>query len=106
MFQFIPFATPWPSPAISGFVTTLATASRRITNEDYKCLALLKGIPEAPRDQRKRLDGIQADIKDVRAELGRTKENVAAIARTQVTMQRDICTIQRDLGELKDRITF
>jgi HIT domain len=32
-------------------------------------------------------------------------ENVAAIARTQVTMQRDIRTIQRDLGELKDRIT-
>ena len=51
MFQFIPFATPWPSPAISGLVTRLATASRRITNEDYERLALLKGIREAPRDQ-------------------------------------------------------
>src|SRR5580700_7648316 len=51
MFQFIPFATPWPSPAISGLVTTLATASRRITNEDYERLALLKGIREAPRDE-------------------------------------------------------
>jgi hypothetical protein len=48
MFQFIPFATPWPSPSISGLVTTLATASRRITNEDYERLALLKGIREAP----------------------------------------------------------
>jgi hypothetical protein len=35
----------------------------------------------------KRLEDIQADILDMRNELGRTNEHVAAIARSQVTMQ-------------------
>jgi hypothetical protein len=47
---------------------------------------------------------IRADIQDVRDELGRTNDNIAAIARTQVSMQRDIRTIQRDLADLKDRV--
>lgn len=53
----------------------------------------------------KRLGDIEAKLEDVRTELGRTNENATAIARTQVTMQRDIRIVQRDLGELKDRVT-
>lgn len=53
----------------------------------------------------KRLEDIQADMLDVPNELGSTNENVAAIARSQVTMQRDIRIIHRDLGELKDPVT-
>lgn len=48
MSQFLPFATPWPSPAISGFAMAVATASRRITNEEYERLALLQGIYVPP----------------------------------------------------------
>jgi hypothetical protein len=36
--------TPWPSPTTSAFATALATASRRITNEEYERLARLKSI--------------------------------------------------------------
>jgi hypothetical protein len=53
----------------------------------------------------KRLEEMQPDIHGVREELGRTNENVAAIARTQVSMQRDIRAIQSDLADLKDRVT-
>ena len=53
----------------------------------------------------KRLGDIEAKLEDVHTELSRTNENATAIARTQVTMQRDIRIVQRDLGELKDRVT-
>lgn len=51
------------------------------------------------------LDELKAELAAVRAELERTNDNVVAIARTQVSMQRDIRSIQRDLADLKDRVT-
>jgi septal ring factor EnvC (AmiA/AmiB activator) len=53
----------------------------------------------------KRLEEMQADIRAVRDEQARTNENVMAIARTLVTVQRDLRIVQRDLAKLSDRVT-
>lgn len=53
----------------------------------------------------KRLEEMQADLKDVRLQFDRTNENISAIARTLVTVQRDIRVVHRDLSDLKDRVT-
>jgi hypothetical protein len=53
----------------------------------------------------KRLEDVQADIKDVRDELARGNENSTAIAKTLVTLQRDIRIVQRDLADLKNQVT-
>lgn len=57
----------------------------------------------------KRLAALREDMRDgfaaLREEQARTNVAFAAMAGTQVTVQRDICIIQRDLAELKDRVT-
>ena len=53
----------------------------------------------------KRLDDIQGELKAMRDEQGRTNENITAMARTLVGIQREIRSLQRDISGLKDRVT-
>ena len=51
-------------------------------------------------------DEMQAGFASLREEQARTNATVAAMARTLVTVQRDIRIVQRDLSDLKDRVTI
>jgi streptomycin 6-kinase len=50
-------------------------------------------------------DEMQAGFASLREEQARTNASVAAMARTLVTVQRDIRLLHRDLTDLKDRVT-
>jgi hypothetical protein len=48
---------------------------------------------------------VEEGFATLREEQARTNASVAAMARTLVTVQRDIRIVQRDLSDLKDRVT-
>jgi predicted nucleic acid-binding Zn-ribbon protein len=52
-----------------------------------------------------RLDGMQRELQAIREEQTHTNENIAAMARTLVSVRRDIRNFQRDIAGLKDRVT-
>lgn len=50
-------------------------------------------------------DELKAELAAVREEQARTNAAFAAMARTLVNVQRDIRIVQRELSDLKDRVT-
>jgi hypothetical protein len=52
----------------------------------------------------KRLDELKTGQDAIRADLGELKETVQSLARSDVTIQRSMAAMQRDITALKDRV--